>query len=137
MSNININANHFHDHSLVITKSPQPKINIKINKIDLYIIDELAKIFDDTRSQVVNLIIEKIIREFLNNEVENFDTKYLIAERADQINPDLNNSLPAQSWLFEIDTEQSIRDIINRYSEPNNHHSYEHDTLKEFFSTKE
>lgn len=134
MSNIKVNENHFKDNCLSVVKPPQPKINIKVNKIDLYVIDELAKHMNETRSQVINAIIEKAINNFLHQEVENFDSRYLIARQADINNPELNNFQPLQSWLFEIDTEKSIKDLNNRYSNPYDQHSYEHDSLIKLLS---
>ncbi|ORM69969.1 hypothetical protein [Pantoea rwandensis] len=131
---IKVNENHFQDGNLSVTKHPQPKMNIKVNKIDLYVIDELSKILDETRSQVVNAIIEKAINNFIHKEVENFDSRYIIARLADINNPELNNFQPAQSWLFEIDTEKSISDLNDRYSNPYDQHSHEHDALIKLLS---
>ncbi|MBK0032330.1 hypothetical protein IBT47_08545 [Erwinia sp. S43] len=136
MKNITINEEHFGQGSLGQTKSTPTKLNIKINKVDLAILDELAALTDDTRSQVVNAAIEALVYKFFNQDVENFDTRYLLASEADKRNPELNNSLSIdKSWLYEIDPNGQIGQVENKYYQQQNFYSQEHDDIKSILSS--
>lgn len=136
MKNITINEEHFGQGSLGHTKSTPTKLNIKINKVDLAILDELAALTDDTRSQVVNAAIEALVYKFFNQDVENFDTRYLLASEADKRNPELNNSLSIdKSWLYEIDPNGQIGQVENKYYQQQNFYSQEHDDIKSILSS--
>lgn len=136
MKNVTINEEHFGQGSLAQTKNTPAKLNIKINKVDLTILDELATLTDDTRSQVVNAVIEALVYKFFNQDVENFDTRYLLASEADKRNPELNNSLSIdKSWLYEIDPNGQIGHVENNYYQQQNFYSQEHDDIKSILSS--
>lgn len=134
MSIINIDESYFSDNDLNTTNSTQTKLNIKLNTIDLMLLDELAKKYDDSRSGILNEIISLIVKKFLREEIANFDTRYLLAMLADNINPQKNSNEIEQSWLYEIEPEKQIQELINKYYQYENAHTKEHDDIKTILS---
>lgn len=67
-------------------ETPMPKLNVKIRKSDLRIIDNISRQSGAPRSQILNSIIESVIRKMLRDLAEDDqDCAALVAACADQI----------------------------------------------------
>jgi len=130
MNKILIDESYFGDKHLSMPSSPQPKINVKLNSVDLKILDELAKSHEDSRSQILNLFIENIVKDFITKEITSFDTKYFLATIADRMNPQVDKDKIEKSWVYEIDPEGQAQELANRYYQYDNAHTQEHEDIK-------
>ncbi|ACS86198.1 hypothetical protein [Musicola paradisiaca] len=137
MKIISIDDAQFGDEVINNTDFAKPKMNIKIHKVDLAVFDELTKLYDDTRANAINTVIEHLVYEFFKNDVTHFDTRYLLATEADKLNPELNegNALE-KSWLYEIAPDQHASHLVNQYFQYENAHTQEHDDVKRILTHK-
>ncbi len=67
-------------------ETPMPKLNIKIRKSDLRILDSISKRSGTPRSQILNSMIESVIKKMLQDLAEDDrDCAALVAAYADEI----------------------------------------------------
>lgn len=130
---------------LVIPTAPK-KINLKVHKADLMFIDKLASKLEVSRSLILNDIIKKILTFKLLKEVEEFDSKYQLALKADQTSPqpiiDGCNDLE-ESWIFELAREDIKKELLYRYQyymiseEDQNHEFWKKNKIEEHLHSDE
>lgn len=67
-------------------ETPMPKLNVKIRKADLRILDSIARQSGTPRSQILNSMIESVIRKMLQDlAADDQDCAALVAAHADAI----------------------------------------------------
>ncbi|HFL2038805.1 TPA: hypothetical protein ACXIGC_000167 [Stenotrophomonas maltophilia] len=67
-------------------ETPMPKLNVKVRKSDLRIIDNISRQSGTPRSQILNAMIESVIRKMLQDlAADDEDCAALIASYADGI----------------------------------------------------
>lgn len=67
-------------------ETPMPKLNVKIRKSDLRIIDAISRQSGTPRSQILNAMIESVIRKMLQDlAADDEDCAALVAAYADDI----------------------------------------------------
>jgi hypothetical protein len=67
-------------------EAPMPKLNVKIRKSDLRIIDSISKQSGVPRSQILNAMIESVVKKMLHDlAVDDKDCAALVAKYADTL----------------------------------------------------
>ncbi len=103
----------------IFIKQNNYKINLKVHKADLDLIDAIASKFNTSRSNIITDMLKELALEKAHENTTEFDSKILIARVADYLSPqeivDGRNDLE-ESWLYEIVRDEIKQEINHRYN---------------------
>lgn len=100
------------EREILRKKQPSKKYNIKIKKSDLILLDAMAETNEVPRSVLLNDILHEILLKSLKEEINDEDTKILIASEADKL---VNYDHTTVPWIIDalpIECHYLIKNVM-------------------------
>lgn len=131
---VSIDEEKFVENIEVPKKSQESKFNIRVKKCDVYLLDEMAKHLDVSRSNLLNRIVYEILKKEVSS-IKDKDTVALMALRADLDSEIDDINFPWTYTLFKSYLDEIIENL-NNWNAPGEHQLFDGDKPMETNSSE-